>query len=131
MIVADSSVWIDFFRGTQSAATAALKLSLDTATLVIPDLVLTEVLQGFRDDAAFRRASALFAPLPIEPIVGQEAAREAAVIYRKLRRAGITPRSTIDVLIASHCVRQNHELLHTDRDFDRMAEVIGLRTIRF
>lgn len=102
---------------------------LDSADLIVGDLIPAEVLQGFRTDQDHRAARGRFADLPIETMGGVDAAIAAAGAYRALRRRGVAPRTTIDVLIACHCVRSGYALLHADRDFDLMAPRLGLRTV--
>lgn len=130
MIVVDSSVWIDFFRGIPTTATARLKSAIGSERFGIGDLVLAEVLQGFhseREAAAVERDLARFTTLTLG---GRATAVEAAKNYRTLRRHGITVRSTIDTLIATACIRGGHTLLHSDRDFDPFEQHLGLRTLR-
>jgi predicted nucleic acid-binding protein len=129
VILVDSSVWIDFFNGRASRETDLLALLLRRRMLLTGDLILAEVLQGFRhteDIAAARRA---LLSLPYADLVGQETALASAENYRLLRHRGVTVRKTIDVIIATFCVRNGHVLLHADRDFALMAEHLGLRTL--
>ena len=132
MLVVDSSVWIDFFAGHPSPARATLRALLDDGEvrLVVPDLVLFEVLRGFRFEREFRHARALMESLDIEAIGGAELALEAAQHYRSLRAAGVTVRSGVDVLIATFCIEHGYALLHRDRDFDAFEQVRGLRSWR-
>jgi len=118
VIVVDSSVWIDYFNGRFSAETALLDRLLATERLLIGDLILAEVLQGFRSDLDFDRARRHLEKLEIRPMVGREFAIAAARNYRRLRARGVTVRTTIDMLIATFCLAEGHELLHCDRDFD-------------
>lgn len=92
------------------------------------DRVLQEVLQGVRDDAEFRRVSARLAALPCYNLGGEALAVAAARNYRRLRRLGIPPRSATDVLIATFCIGEGHDLLHSDRDFEPFVRHLGLRT---
>lgn len=132
MLVVDSSVWIDFFSGRPGAARTTLRRLLDEGEvrIVVPDLVLFEVLRGFRLEREFRQARALMETLGVEPVGGAELALEAAQHYRSLRATGTTVRSGIDVLIASFCIDKGYALLHRDRDFDAFEQVRGLRTWR-
>lgn len=132
MLVVDSSVWIDFFAGHAGAARNTLRALLadGEVRLVVPDLVLFEVLRGFRHERDFRQARALMETLSVEAVGGSELAVEAAQHYRSLRAGGVTVRSGIDVLIASFCIDRGYALLHRDRDFDAFARVRGLRTWR-
>ena len=132
MLVVDSSVWIDFFSGQPGAARTTLRRLLDEGEvrIVVPDLVLFEVLRGFRLEREFRQARALMETLGVEPVGGAELALEAAQHDRSLRAAGTTVRSGIDVLIASFCIDKGYALLHRDRDFDAFEQLRGLRTWR-
>jgi len=129
MIVVDSSVWIDYFNGRTTAATGALERLADRP-IVIGDLIMAEVLQGFRCEDDFRRAQRIFAALEFRPIGGREIAIVAAHNYRFLRSKGVSVRTTIDALIATFCLVEGHELLHRDRDFDPFERHLGLRVIR-
>ena len=132
MLVVDSGVWIDFFNAVDEPAAQLLEQLLDRGEvrLVVPDLVLFEVLRGFRHERDFRQARALLQTLSIEPIGGTEQALAAVDHYRSLRAAGITVYSAIDVLVASFCIERDYALLHRDRDFDAFEELRGLRTWR-
>jgi predicted nucleic acid-binding protein len=129
MLVVDSSVWIDFFNARDSAARAELRhlLADGSVRLVMPDLVLYEVLRGFRQEGAMRQARQLLQALSVESCGGQALALEAAGHYRYLRARGITVRSALDVLIAAFCIANDYLLLHNDRDFDAFAAHRGLR----
>lgn len=133
MVVVDSSVWIDFFSrapslGDARPAVGVLRQLLDhgEARIVVPDLVLYEVLRGFRHERDHRQARALMESLGVEETGGADLALAAADHYRTLRRAGITIRSAIDVLIAAFCIERGYALLHDDRDFDPFGEHRGL-----
>ena len=129
MLVVDSSVWIDFFADRPTAACDELdRLLQDGHTrLVVPDLVLYEVLRGFRHERALRQARLLLLTLSVEPCGGEDIALAAADHYRHLRARGITVRSSIDVMIAAFCIERDYLLLHGDRDFDAIAAHRGLR----
>ena len=132
MLVVDSSVWIDFFAGQPGEARSTLRRLLDEGEvrLVVPDLVLFEVLRGFRLEREFRQARALMETLSIETIGDTALVLEAAQHYRSLRAMGITVRSGVDVLIATFCIENGYSLLHRDRDFDAFEQVRGLRAWR-
>lgn len=128
MIVVDSSVWIGFFNGVATDPVRRLRSYLGTEDILLGDLILCEVLQGFRtehDAAIVRDAFAAFAQVAM---VGPSVAVDAAANYRNLRRRGITVRKTIDLLIGTFCIRERHALLHDDRDFEPMVEHLGLAT---
>ncbi|HWI10073.1 MAG TPA: PIN domain-containing protein [Burkholderiaceae bacterium] len=132
MLVVDSSVWIDFFNAADDPATQMLEQLLDhgEVRLVVPDLVLFEVLRGFRHERDHRQARKLMETLSIEAAGGAELALAAAQHYRNLRAQGITVRSSIDVLVATFCIEHDYALLHRDRDFDAFEELRGLRAWR-
>lgn len=129
MIVVDSSVWVDYFNGVGTRETALLDSILGLEPVVIGDLILAEVLQGFRTDRDMRRARATLDTLIFEPMVGRDIALASASNYRALRAKGVTVRKTIDMLIATFCMENRHALLHSDRDFDPIEEYLGLATL--
>ncbi len=129
MILADSSVWIDFLHGGESEHTIFLNRVLPTQRIGITDLILTEVLQGIRDDKAFENAQQELAGYELFDTSGRVLAIESARNYRLLRARGITIRSTIDCLTATLCLLENHSLLHRDRDFDAFERHLGLQVI--
>ncbi len=127
MILVDSSVWIDYFRGTANAASDQLDRLLDRELLAIGDLILAEVLQGFAADRAFDRALRLLSTLVAIDIGGRDIAVQAARNFRTLRARGITVRKTVDTLIATRCIADDLTLLYGDRDFDPFVAHLGLR----
>jgi len=127
MVVVDSSVWIDYFNGRPSLQTDALDGLLGRRHVVVGDLILAEVLQGFRRDRDFRQARRLLAAFPTASMVGPELAVRAAENYRRLRRLGVTVRKTIDVMIGTYCIARRLPLLHSDTDFEPMTRHLGLR----
>ncbi len=129
MIVVDSSVWIDYFNGKITPQTNWLDVSLGNTLIIVGDLILTEVLQGFQNDKDFRIASELFSGMPFMTMGGRMLALQSAMNYRLLRKKGITVRKTIDVMIGTFCIHYQLPLLHDDRDFDPMAEFLGLEII--
>ncbi len=129
MILVDSSVWIDFFRDRPTAQAEWLDRNLGTQSLVIGDLILAEVLQGFKDDRGFNEAKRLLARLQQVEVAGFDVAVAAARNYRKLRTLGVTVRGTIDVLIATRCLESGLRLLHNDRDFDAFEKHLALRVV--
>ncbi|MGH7814152.1 MAG: type II toxin-antitoxin system VapC family toxin [Candidatus Binataceae bacterium] len=129
MTVADSSVWIDHFNGHATPQTALLHRLAETERLLIGDLILAEVLQGFRSDLDFYRARRELEAFEIQPMAGRDIAIAAARNFRALRARGVTVRSTIDAFIATFCIARGHALLHSDRDFDPFARHLGLRVV--
>jgi predicted nucleic acid-binding protein len=129
VILVDSSVWIDFFNGRESRETDLLTRLLRRRVLLTGDLILAEVLQGFRQDRDMEAARHALLSLPYADMVGKEVALTSAQNYRLLRRWGVTARKTVDVIIATFCIRYGHILLHGDRDFEPMREHLGLRTL--
>ena len=128
MIVVDSSVWIDYFTGRSTGAAESLE-RVARSPLVIGDLIMAEVLQGFRAEADFRRAERIFEALEFRSMVGREIAIAAARNHRTLRERGVTVRKTIDTIIATFCLVNGHQLLHRDRDFIPFQRHLGLQVI--
>jgi predicted nucleic acid-binding protein len=126
MILVDSSVWIDYFRGVQSPQTDRLDALLENGEAIIGDLMLAEVLQGCDTDREFNRLRELLCALDMIDIGGETVAVAAAQNFRHLRGKGITPRKTIDTLIATCCIIDDLPLLFSDRDFDGFVEHLGL-----
>jgi predicted nucleic acid-binding protein len=130
VIFVDSSVWIDYFRGASTSQTELLDTLLGSEPLLIGDLVLAEVLQGFQNDRDFNRAKRVLASFETVNVVDKEIAIQAARNFRILRGHGVTVRKTIDTLIATRCIRNGLVLLHSDRDFDPFEDHLGLRVAR-
>lgn len=129
MIVVDSSVWIDFFNGKKTPKTDWLDSALGREPIIVGDLILAEVLQGFPSEADFRTAKELLLSFPIMEMVGQELAIESASNYRLLRKNGVTVRKTIDVMIGTFCIHHHFALLHDDRDFAPMEKRLKLKKV--
>lgn len=128
MTLVDSSVWIDYVRGSGSPETDKLHRLLSGSPVLVGDLVLTEVLQGFRHDSDFRWMLKLMTSLHVIELGGQQVAIEAAKNYRALRQRGITVRKTVDSIIATRCIWSGYSLLYSDRDFDPFVSHLGLRS---
>lgn len=128
MILVDSSVWIDYFRGTVTAQTEKLDQLLGQEPVAIGDLILMEVLQGFSSERDFREARRKLTSLEVVVLGGKEIAIQAAQNFRVLRRRGVTVRKSMDTLIATWCMENGCRLLHNDRDFEAFA-ALGLRTL--
>jgi predicted nucleic acid-binding protein len=129
LILVDSSVWIDYFRGTSTAQTERLDRLLDIEPLAVGDLILTEVLQGFESGRDFNAVRKMLTGLMVIELGGPEIAIQAAKNFRTLRRLGVTVRKTIDTVIATRCIESGYDLLHSDRDFDPFVRHLGLRAI--
>lgn len=126
MIVVDSSVWINFFNGVSTPEVDRLDALLGVTPLAIGDLILVEVLQGFRNERDVATARQLFLSLALLPLLEGSNPWKAADNYRQLRRKGITVRKTIDGIIATACIEANLPLLFSDRDFMPYVEHLGL-----
>lgn len=129
MILVDSSVWIDYFRGAITPQTEKLDGLLEHEPLAIGDLILAEVLQGFRAERDFNQAVKMLTSLIVVELGGQDIAIQAAKNFRILRSRGVTVRKTIDTTIATRCIESGYDLLHSDRDFDPFAKHLGLRVV--
>ncbi len=129
MLVVDSSVWIDYFNDADKPACDLLDhlLRNGEVRIVVPDLVLFEVLRGFRFERPHRDAKQLMESLGIEPTAGHGLALAASAHYRSLRAQGVTVRGPIDVLVASFCIERDYALLHRDKDFEAFESLRGLR----
>lgn len=128
MILVDSSVWIDYFRGIAAPQAARLDSMLGIEPIATGDLILTEVLQGFVSDRDFAQARKLLTSLAIVDLAGKTVAIKAAENSRALRSLGISVRKTIDTVIATHCIENRLPLLYSDRDFDPFVEHLGLQS---
>lgn len=128
MILVDTSVWIDYFNGVSTWQTDLLDTYLSNIPVIIGDLILIEILQGFRSDKDYETAKTFLSALPFRQIGGYRVAVQSARNYRLLRKSGITVRKTIDVIIATFCMLEGLILLHDDRDFDPMVSRFSLKT---
>jgi predicted nucleic acid-binding protein len=129
VIVVDTSVWVDHLRAIPSPEALLLDTLLDQEPIVVGDLILCEVLNGVPGEAAARHTESILREFRIERMVDDTIAVEAARHFRALRRAGITIRKTMDLLIGTWCIRHRHDLLHRDRDYDAMEQHLGLRVL--
>ncbi len=127
MILVDSSVWIDYFRGDRTLQTNKLDALLGTELIGMGDLILAEVLQGFDRERDFNRARKLLTSFVIVELAGPDIAIQAARNFRTLRARGITVRKTIDTVIATRCIESAYPLLYSDRDFDPFCKHLGLQ----
>jgi predicted nucleic acid-binding protein len=129
MIVVDSAVWIDFFKGQMTPATMHLSQLLGHEPILVGDLILCEVLQGARDARQARDFEFAMRKCELAEMSGSDLAIAAAAKYRQLRAAGITVRKTIDMLIGTYCIMNRHTLLHSDRDYNPMELHLGLKVV--
>lgn len=129
MVIVDTTVWIDYLRGTENPETRWLDRELQRQRLGLTDLILCEVLQGIREQGAFARVRADLLRFQVFQTGGTDLAVATAQNYRDLRQRGYTVHKTIDCLIATFCLQAKHELLHRDRDFDCFEKVLGLRVV--
>ncbi len=129
MVIVDTTVWIDYLRGTENPETRWLDRELQRQRLGLTDLILCEVLQGIRNQSAFARAQADLLKFQVFQTGGSDLAVAAAQNYRDLRAQGYSVRKTIDCLIATFCLQAKHELLHRDHDFDPFEAVLGLQVV--
>ena len=123
----DTSAWIDYFRGVSAPHTDILDLELSRNRIVTGDLIITEFLQGFKEEREYQEAKRIMDSLEYRDLVGREIAVQASRNYRTLRKGGITVRKTIDVIIATFCIENGFELIHNDRDFDGIEAMLGLK----
>lgn len=130
MVIVDTTVWIDYLRGSTTEQTAWLDRELDRQRIGLTDLILCEVLQGVREDSAVARVQRELCKFLIYSTGGTRLAIAAARNHRVLRNHGRTVRKTIDCLIATFCLEGGHALLHCDRDFDPFEDLLGLRVVR-
>ena len=127
MIFVDSSVWIDYFNGNETPEVKKLDSILGSTPVCTGDIVLTEVLQGFRNDTDYETAKELLSALIILNVLNTSIALKSASNFRLLRKKGVTVRKTIDVIIATFCIENDLSLLYSDRDFDAFQKSLNLR----
>ena len=129
MILVDSSVWIDYFNGQDSIQTQTLDRFLGVQPLLVGDIILAEVLQGFHKDSEFEQALQALQCFEQVSLLTTALAVQSARHYRFLRQKGITVRKTIDCIIATWCIGKGCELLHSDSDFIPFEEYLGLKVV--
>ena len=127
MILVDSSVWIDYFRSTDTPQVALLDSFFGRSPLAVGDLIAAEVLQGVREKREFKWVKKTLDAFEHIDLAGYDLAVKASENYRSLRAMGITIRKTIDTLIATRCIEDGLTLLHADRDFLPFAQHLGLK----
>ena len=129
MVVVDTTVWIDYLRGTNTPETEWLHRVMERQRLALTDLILCEVLQGIREPAEFATVREYLLRFKVFSSGGVDLAVAAAQNYRTLCESGYTVFKTIDCWIATFCLENSHQLLHRDRDFDAFEKVLGLDVI--
>jgi predicted nucleic acid-binding protein len=129
MFVADTSVWIEFFRNADSPHTRLMRVAISGNQVIVPDLILLEILRGLPNQQLAGRIEKMMLEFDMIVLGGREMARSAAANYRLLRSKGITPRGSIDLLIATWCIENKIPLLHKDRDFTIMEGHLGLPVV--
>ena len=130
MVIVDTTVWIDYFRGVENPQSLWLDAQAQSKRLGLTDLILSEVLQGIRDDQEFLKVQIELLKFEVFALGGIDLAIGAAQNFRKLRKKGFTIRRIADCWMATFCLRDGHELLHRDRDFDPFESELGLRVVR-
>lgn len=126
MVIVDSSVWIDYFNGRDTAQTNKLDDLLSSEAVGLGDLILVEVLQGFREDKDYQIAKQLLTALTVFNLLGSDIAVKSVNHFRSLRKRGVTVRKTADVVIATFCIENNYPLLFSDKDFIPFMNFLGL-----
>lgn len=126
MILADTSVWVDFFASRDTTQVARLREAVINRELLMGDLILVELLQGLRRDSVRHEVERKLAPIRCEVLCGPRLAPVAAANYRRLREKGITMRGIVDVIVATWCIENRVQLLHSDRDYDHLAQLLDL-----
>jgi len=129
VIFVDSDVWINYFNDTSCPQVEKLDASLGVIPVAIGDLILTEVLQGFKHDKDFKIAKELLTSLIILNILDTSLAFKSADNFRFLRKKEITVRKTIDVIIATFCIENDIPLLSLDKDFQPFYDHLGLKKV--
>ncbi|UAA38770.1 PIN domain nuclease [Paraneptunicella aestuarii] len=129
MILVDSSVWIDYFNGNITPQTDYLDAALGHNEIIMGDLILLEILSGFRLDKDYNTAKELLTALDLHSLCNPELAIKASEYYRTLRKKGITIRKTIDIIIATYCLENDVPLLHSDKDFIPFIDLFSLESL--
>ena len=127
MILADSSVWIDLLNNVVTEQVDRLQELIPTTLLLVGDLILCEVLRGFRTEAQAKLVERSLRRFEVVTLLDIDLAVTAAANYRFLRRRGVTIRKTVDLIIGTFCIERGHALLHNDRDFEPMERFLGLK----
>jgi len=129
MILVDTSVWIDYFNGIETKETNILDAALEDGTVAIGDVILLEILQGFRSDKDYNKARKTLITLDQYELFGHSMVTKCATNYRSLRKKGITIRKTTDIIIATFCIENKIPLLFSDRDFWPLVKHLKLVSV--
>jgi predicted nucleic acid-binding protein len=129
MVIVDTTVWVDYLRGTDTPQAAWLDREIERRRLGLTDLILCEVLQGVSDEQTALATRRELLKFEVFSTGGVELATSAALNYRTLRARGFTIRRTLGCLIATFCLNYQHALLHSDRDFDPFERELGLHVV--
>lgn len=129
MTIVETSVWVDILNARATDHTAWVRRNVRKTSLALTELILSESLQGIRDDSVFQASRSFLANFPILDSATEDLAVASADHYRWLRKRGITIRKTIDCITATFCLAQGYDLLHNDRDFDPFEKYLGLKVI--
>lgn len=129
MILVDTSIWIDYFNGIESKQTNILDIGLIDGTVAIGDMILMEILQGFRSDSDYNKARITLATLDQYEMFGHKMVVKCADNYRALRKKGVTIRKTADVIIATFCIDNKIPLLFSGRDFMPFVKHLNLLSV--
>jgi predicted nucleic acid-binding protein len=126
VVIVDTTVWVDYFRGIRNPETDWVDREADKRRIGLTDLILCEVLQGVRTEREFRMTLAELLKFELFQAGGLDLAIAAAKNFRSIRQKGQTVRKMVDCLIATFCLTNGHILLHRDRDFDAFEQNLGL-----
>lgn len=129
MLLVDTSVWIDYFNGLETNETDILDHALGNDVVAVGDLIILEILQGFRSDKDYKTAKQYLSSLQQFEMLSPALAIKAAENYRKLRKQGMTIRKTTDVIIATFCIENDLPLLYADKDFVPFTQKLNLRSV--
>ena len=129
MILADTSIWIDFFNGKITPETNMLDKALADGNVIIGDLILLEILQGIRNDSDYKKTLKALETLDNFELFGKTMVLDCADNFRKLRKKGLTIRKTADLIIATFCIKNKIPLLYSDRDFIPFSDHLGLVSV--
>ena len=126
IVLVDTSVWINFFKGIETGSSLFLKNNLSKIIIATCPVIVQEVLQGVLYDKEFKRVNSYFNALTRFSDNRYELALDAARLYRDIRKAGFTIRKPNDCLIACYAIKNNVRLLHDDKDFYHIQMNSGL-----